>query len=85
MTKCSDIPKFRRDNMTCQLDFHSWSSPLINGCINWNQYYQSCSVSDQNPFSGFISFDNIGLAWLAIFQVRVFFNLFIKYFSLEFN
>ncbi|CAF2593657.1 unnamed protein product [Rotaria sp. Silwood2] len=73
MTKCSEIPQFSRDNMTCELDFHSLSSSLtnkaINGCINWNQYYQLCAISDQNPFSGSISFDNIGLAWLAIFQI----------------
>ncbi|CAF4118553.1 unnamed protein product [Rotaria sp. Silwood2] len=78
MTKCSDIPPFRRDNMTCELDFHALSSSLtnkaINGCINWNQYYQLCAISDKNPFSGSISFDNIGLAWLAIFQIITFEN-----------
>ena len=79
MTKCSEIPKFHRDNMACQLDFRSLSSSLINqginGCINWNQYYQLCATSDENPFSGSISFDNIAFAWLAIFQVRFLFIL----------
>jgi hypothetical protein len=76
MTKCSEIPKSRKGNMTCELDFHISSTQLannphkpINGCINWNQYYKFCNVSDRNPFSGSISFDNIGLAWVAIFQV----------------
>ncbi|CAF4598355.1 unnamed protein product [Rotaria sp. Silwood1] len=73
MTKCSEIPQFHRDNMTCELDFYSLNLSLtnnvINGCINWNQYYKLCAISDQNPFSGSISFDNIGLAWLAIFQI----------------
>lgn len=76
MTKCSEIPKLRKGNLTCELDFHTFSSQLaknphqpINGCINWNQYYKLCNVSDKNPFAGSISFDNIGLAWVGIFQV----------------
>ena len=76
MTKCSEIPKYRKGNMTCELDLETFSAQLadnpnklINGCINWNQYYQFCNVSDKNPFSGSISFDNIGLAWVVIFQV----------------
>ncbi|CAF5228610.1 unnamed protein product, partial [Rotaria magnacalcarata] len=43
MTKCSDIPKLRKGNMTCELDFHTFNEQLlknpnksINGCINWN-------------------------------------------------
>ncbi len=62
--------------MTCELDFHTYSEQIledpkksINGCINWNQYYKVCNVSDKNPFFGSISFDNIGLAWVVIFQV----------------
>jgi hypothetical protein len=39
------------------------------GCINWNQYYTTCRPAGSNPFHGAISFDNIGLAWVAIFQV----------------
>ncbi len=38
-------------------------------CINWNQYYEDCKAGDKNPFHGAISFDNIGLAWVAIFLV----------------
>lgn len=42
----------------------------INGsCINWNQYYTNCRAGEKNPFQGAISFDNIGLAWVAIFLV----------------
>jgi voltage-dependent calcium channel T type alpha-1G len=76
MTKCSEIPKLRQGNLTCELDFYTSSDQLakdpnksISGCINWNQYYQVCNVSDKNPYSGSISFDNIGLAWVVIFQV----------------
>lgn len=38
-------------------------------CVNWNQYYTDCRPGDKNPFQGAISFDNIGLAWVAIFLV----------------
>ncbi|CAF0857877.1 unnamed protein product, partial [Rotaria sordida] len=76
MTKCSDIPKSRKGNLTCELDFDKNNQELlrnpnkpINACINWNQYYQFCNVSDKNPYSGAISFDNIGLAWVVIFQI----------------
>ncbi|CAF3786772.1 unnamed protein product, partial [Rotaria sp. Silwood1] len=76
MTKCSDIPKLRKGNLTCELDFHTYNEQSskypgkpINGCVNWNQYYKFCNVSDKNPYSGSISFDNIGLAWVVIFQI----------------
>ena len=38
-------------------------------CINWNQYFNSCKPKGFNPYHGAISFDNIGLAWVAIFLV----------------
>ena len=82
MTKCSEIPKLRKGNMTCELDFYTFSDQLlknpnisINGCINWNQYYEFCNTSDKNPYAGSISFDNIGLAWVVIFQVKKFSNI----------
>ena len=78
MTKCFEIPKLRKGNLTCELDFYTSRAQLekypdkpINGCINWNQYYKFCNVSDKNPFAGSISFDNIGLAWVVIFQVGI--------------
>jgi len=39
-------------------------------CVNWNKYYRVCKPAGSNPFHGSISFDNIGLAWVAIFQVQ---------------
>ena len=39
-------------------------------CINWNQYYTNCSAGGLNPFQGAISFDNIGSAFITIFQVN---------------
>ena len=41
-------------------------------CVNWHQYYTDCKAGVKNPFQGAISFDNIGLAWVAIFQVSIF-------------
>lgn len=38
-------------------------------CINWNKYYTECRAGDNNPFQGTISFDNVGMAWTAIFLV----------------
>lgn len=38
-------------------------------CVNWNNYYTECKGQGNNPFHGTISFDNIGLAWVAIFLV----------------
>lgn len=43
-----------------------------NSCVNWNLYYTQCLPTGPNPFKGAISFDNIGLAWVAIFQVIIF-------------
>lgn len=37
--------------------------------MNWNQYYTNCTQLGGNPFQGTISFDNIGMAWVAIFLV----------------
>jgi len=46
------------------------SSSSLSQCINWNAYYTECRPGSSNPFQGSISFDNIGLAWIAIFQVN---------------
>uniref|UniRef100_A0AAY4DSK1 Ion transport domain-containing protein n=1 Tax=Denticeps clupeoides TaxID=299321 RepID=A0AAY4DSK1_9TELE len=50
--------------------------PLVNGsasgiglCVNWNQYYTHCRTGHTNPHKGAINFDNIGYAWIVIFQV----------------
>ncbi|KAL1415697.1 hypothetical protein MTO96_029022 [Rhipicephalus appendiculatus] len=48
---------------------HSANAPTNASCVNWNQYYTNCTAGDKNPFQGSISFDNIGLAWVAIFLV----------------
>lgn len=43
-------------------------------CVNWNYYYTECKGQGNNPFQGTISFDNIGLAWVAIFLVSVLYS-----------
>ena len=69
MHKCSDLPPFAEDGVDC---YGSIETGLRNAseCINWNQYYTDCKPGEMNPFHGAISFDNIGLAWVAIFLVR---------------
>lgn len=48
----------------------SANEPTDSSCVNWNQYYTNCTQLGGNPFQGTISFDNIGLAWVAIFLVN---------------
>ncbi|XP_043945503.1 voltage-dependent T-type calcium channel subunit alpha-1H isoform X2 [Protopterus annectens] len=76
MLKCQDIPKQKVNGIECSLSMdyykHSWhgmNTNIKNDCINWNQYYNVCKTGDVNPHSGAINFDNIGYAWIAIFQV----------------
>lgn len=71
MHMCSHIPPYRVGNMTCNATAEAGSSnePTSVSCVNWNQYYTDCQPKGNNPFQGTISFDNIGVAWVAIFLV----------------
>ncbi|XP_030634877.1 voltage-dependent T-type calcium channel subunit alpha-1H [Chanos chanos] len=74
MQRCSDVPHLKERGANCQFngDYiaeYGLHSSAHNGCVNWNQYYNNCRASDVNPHNGAISFDNIGYAWIAIFQV----------------
>ncbi|XKL69251.1 hypothetical protein PGB90_007020 [Kerria lacca] len=71
MHTCSNIPPTKYNGIICNASAKPWSSeqPTNISCINWNQYYTDCKSQGQNPFQGTISFDNIGLAWVAIFVV----------------
>ncbi|XP_034781997.2 voltage-dependent T-type calcium channel subunit alpha-1H-like isoform X1 [Acipenser ruthenus] len=76
MVRCPDIPRLKENRVECSLSMFYDSHPHnsmdvgnINGCINWNQYYNVCKTGDLNPHKGAINFDNIGYAWIAIFQV----------------
>ncbi|RMC17573.1 hypothetical protein DUI87_05237 [Hirundo rustica rustica] len=75
MQRCSNIPSRKESKVECTLGMDSYSPGLAgaeagrNSCINWNQYYNVCMAGDLNPHNGAINFDNIGYAWIAIFQV----------------
>uniref|UniRef100_A0A7N9D5W2 Ion transport domain-containing protein n=1 Tax=Macaca fascicularis TaxID=9541 RepID=A0A7N9D5W2_MACFA len=76
MQKCSHIPGRRELRVPCTLGWEAYVQPQAEGvgatrnaCINWNQYYNVCRSGDSNPHNGAINFDNIGYAWIAIFQV----------------
>ncbi|XP_058508951.1 voltage-dependent T-type calcium channel subunit alpha-1H [Solea solea] len=81
MLRCHDVPPYSEGGAECSLEApHQSSSPLIgslpvvggasvNGCVNWNQYYNVCQPGSLNPHKGAVNFDNIGYAWIAIFQV----------------
>lgn len=81
MLRCHDVPAYSEGGAECSLAFPQQSSALIgsppvvggasvNGCVNWNQYYNVCRPGDVNPHKGAVNFDNIAYAWIAIFQVR---------------
>ncbi|XP_069566098.1 voltage-dependent T-type calcium channel subunit alpha-1H isoform X1 [Brachyistius frenatus] len=80
MLRCHDVPPNSEGGAECSLAAPHQSSALIgsspavggasvNGCVNWNQYYNICRPGDFNPHKGAVNFDNIGYAWIAIFQV----------------
>uniref|UniRef100_A0A8C9Z458 Calcium channel, voltage-dependent, T type, alpha 1H subunit a n=1 Tax=Sander lucioperca TaxID=283035 RepID=A0A8C9Z458_SANLU len=76
MLRCSSVPPYTEGGVECTLPAPHLSSALIgmggasvNGCVNWNQYYNVCQRGNYNPHKGAVNFDNIGYAWIAIFQV----------------
>ncbi|XP_063286517.1 voltage-dependent T-type calcium channel subunit alpha-1H isoform X3 [Pelobates fuscus] len=62
MLKCQDIPA----KLDCS---HTYYTDYTNSCMNFNQFYNVCKPGEVNPHKGAINFDNIGYAWIAIFQV----------------
>ncbi|XP_043464929.1 voltage-dependent T-type calcium channel subunit alpha-1H isoform X1 [Leptopilina heterotoma] len=72
MHSCHDLPSLKFDNIECNHTALVNSNITFindNNCVNWNYYYTECKGQGNNPFQGTISFDNIGLAWVAIFLV----------------
>ncbi|KAJ9586536.1 hypothetical protein L9F63_019833, partial [Diploptera punctata] len=71
MHQCSGLPNYKIGEMVCNESAvpNSPNLPTEKSCVDWNQYYTECKASPFNPFQGTISFDNIGLAWVAIFLV----------------
>uniref|UniRef100_A0A674NVT9 Calcium channel, voltage-dependent, T type, alpha 1H subunit a n=1 Tax=Takifugu rubripes TaxID=31033 RepID=A0A674NVT9_TAKRU len=66
MLRCHDVPAYAEGGVECSAAVGTAS---VNGCVNWNQYYNVCQPGDHNPHKGAVNFDNIGYAWIAIFQV----------------
>lgn len=81
MLRCSDVPRRRVGRTYCSLgpeEAHSETGLTVDGpvsCVNWYQYYNQCRAGEINPHKGAINFDNIGYAWIAIFQVKSLQNL----------
>ncbi|XP_056309768.1 voltage-dependent T-type calcium channel subunit alpha-1H [Danio aesculapii] len=74
MLRCSNVPKRRVAGADCELTADNVTELVFkeaphHGCVNWNLYYNTCNASEHNPHNGAINFDNIGYAWIAIFQV----------------
>ncbi|XP_050683561.1 voltage-dependent T-type calcium channel subunit alpha-1H-like [Leptidea sinapis] len=71
MHLCGNFPPYRYGALVCNetAKQFSYNTPTNTSCVNWNQYYTNCTQRGSNPFQGTISFDNIGLAWVAIFLV----------------
>uniref|UniRef100_A0AAY4BYL1 Ion transport domain-containing protein n=1 Tax=Denticeps clupeoides TaxID=299321 RepID=A0AAY4BYL1_9TELE len=69
MRLCSSLPKLHEEGLQCKMDMSAYNATDNTTCVNWNQYYTNCSAGEVNPFKGAINFDNIGYAWIAIFQV----------------
>uniref|UniRef100_A0AAR2LZE7 Ion transport domain-containing protein n=1 Tax=Pygocentrus nattereri TaxID=42514 RepID=A0AAR2LZE7_PYGNA len=75
MLRCRDVPRLREGETECTLNvtpghaYFSTDGSNRNSCVNWNQYYSVCRPGELNPHKGAVNFDNIGYAWIAIFQV----------------
>lgn len=72
---CQTLKSFSLFLVTATAVPFSHNYPTDHSCVNWNQYYTNCTQLGNNPFQGTISFDNIGLAWVAIFLVIITFLL----------
>ncbi|XP_049335285.1 voltage-dependent T-type calcium channel subunit alpha-1I [Astyanax mexicanus] len=55
--------------MAAEPIFNASAGAVPGLCVNWNRYYTRCLTGYKNPHKGAINFDNIGYAWIVIFQV----------------
>uniref|UniRef100_A0A3P8S0Q7 Ion transport domain-containing protein n=1 Tax=Amphiprion percula TaxID=161767 RepID=A0A3P8S0Q7_AMPPE len=76
MRHCKDVPPYRDDGMVCSLNplVYNPVAPPVAGannstCFNWNVYYNVCLPDGPNPNKGALNFDNVGYAWITMFQV----------------
>lgn len=77
MLLCTDVPPLKEGDIECTLNeptpghaYFGLDGPSRNTCVNWNHFYNMCKPGELNPHKGAVNFDNIGYAWIAIFQVR---------------
>jgi len=75
--KCIDFPKYEYQGFQCNdtAKNNHHNMPTNYSCVNWNIYYTNCTPLADNPYMSSVSFDNIGLAWVAIFQVPKLFTV----------
>ena len=71
MHKCDNLPPYKIGDQECFGEAIPFSDnqPNETWCVNWNRYYTKCAHGNENPFQGAMSFDNVGMAWTAIFLV----------------
>uniref|UniRef100_A0A3B3ZUV0 Ion transport domain-containing protein n=1 Tax=Periophthalmus magnuspinnatus TaxID=409849 RepID=A0A3B3ZUV0_9GOBI len=69
MLRCTAVPRSEEGGVECTLPASGVGAASANDCVNWNQYYNECRPGELNPHKGAVNFDNIGYAWIAIFQV----------------
>ena len=69
MSKCVDLVPFVVNGTRCNASPTTDVDVNSSTCVDWNRYYTSCRATDTNPFQNAVSFDDIGHAWIAIFQV----------------
>lgn len=72
MHRCTNLPNARYYHLECKEPARPMpfsNEPNDTSCVNWNQYYTDCRPGEHNPFQDAISFDNVGMAWTAIFLV----------------
>lgn len=80
MLRCSDVPRRRIAGTFCFLGADEARPEIVPRadqsapCVNWYQFYNECRAGEINPHKGAINFDNIGYAWIAIFQVNSLFT-----------
>jgi len=73
MSKCVDLLPLTLNGTRCNASVDQWTThddeSRNRSCVDWHRYYTSCRVTEHNPFHDSVSFDDIGHAWIAIFQV----------------
>ncbi len=67
--RCSDIKP--KENSTCIFLNHTTSDKYcgFDKFVPYSGEYYQCLQDGPNPFHTTVSFDNIGSAWMVIFQV----------------